>query len=44
LVDGYDLELWDGPRFIIRLKVAVIIERLLEPGSTEMASAFTSPA
>lgn len=22
LVEGYELELWDGPRFIIRLKAA----------------------
>ena len=24
LVDAYDLELWDGPRFIIRLKARVV--------------------
>ena len=24
LVDGYDLELWDGPRFITRLKALTV--------------------
>ena len=24
LVDGHDLELWDGPRFIIRLKALTV--------------------
>ena len=25
LVDGYDIELWDGPRFIARLKALTVI-------------------